>query len=379
MIQLKNPFFEEMHMNRSIVRAAQLMLVVCVAVTGISAQQRGVPAADKYKISAKAGMINYSEGLTTVSRSNGTTGTLIIGDQLDPADKVETSTGGMAEVLLNPGSYLRLGGESSFSFRTTSLDDLRLDIHSGSAILEVVASNQFKVTAFTPKGRVTIVHTGVYRIDVSPDGNGLVSVIEGKAVVGERNIALVTEGKTGTIDGGVVVVGKFDKGKRDGLATWSRSRSKDLAKMASAFNAKNTRPMIMDSLVDSFSAGVWGRSRTFGVWVFDPISRQCLFMPFYNNWTSPYGYGYSNCYCNYYMPPNIRPVDPPTRLDGRKEEGWGENEKSGYRRPPVRDSDIFSQPEKSGGRLSPQREPIFSPPPVYNPPSPPARTKPIDN
>jgi FecR protein len=368
-------------MNRSIIRTTQSFLIVCVAVTGIFAQQRGVTAADKYKISAKAGLVNYSEGLTSVTHLDGTTGTLITGDQLSAGDKVITSEGGLAEVLLNPGSYLRLGSDSEFSFRVTSLDDLRLDVRRGSAILEVFASNQFRVTAYTPKSRVTIVNSGVYRIDVAADGNGLLSVVEGKAVVGERNVALVKEGNTGTLDGGVVTMGKFDRGKRDALATWSRGRSKDLAKMASAFNAKNTRPLLIDSLVDSYSAGLWGRSRTSGVWVYDPISRQCLFMPFYPNWTTPYGYGYNNCTCYYYLPPTITStisaIVPPTRLDGRKEspsdfEGGGNNGGQkifGRERTidaPTKDSDIFRG-----------REPApVAPAPVFNPSG---KGKPIDN
>lgn len=363
-------------MNRSIIRTTQLVLVVGLAVCAAFGQ-KVVPAADKYKISAKAGMINHSEGLTSVTRLDGTTETLISGDHLNAGDKVVTSSGGIAEVLLNPGSYLRLGSESEFSFRVTSLDDLRLEIKRGSAILEVFASNQFRVTAYTPKGRVTIVNTGVYRIDVASDGSGLLSVIEGKAIVGERNIALIKDGQTGTLDGGAVTVGKFDKGKRDGLASWSRTRSKDLAKMASAFNAKNTRPLIMDSLVNSYSSGLWGRSRTMGIWVFDPISRMCLFMPFYSDWASPYGYGYNACTCNYYFPPNIRPVDPPTRLDGRKP--WLDGRKP-Y------DTELGNGnggPRNSNSKGvdfgTPAKEPvIFSPPPpppVYSLPT----KKPIDH
>ncbi len=364
MIQVKDHSYLRRHNMNRIFRTAQIAIVISLVVCGAIAQG-SVVAADKYKISAKAGMINYSEGLTSVTRVNGTTDTLIVGDQLNAGDKVLTSTGGMAEVLLNPGSYIRLGAESEFSFRTTSLDDLRLEIYSGSAILEVFASSQFRVSAFTPKGRVTIVNTGVYRIDVAQDGSGLLSVIDGKAVVGEKIIAVVGEGKTGTINGGSVVIGKFDKKKRDGLASWSRTRSKDLAKMASAFNARNTRPLIMDSLIDSYTAGIWGRSRTSGVWVYDPITRSCLFMPFYPNWTTPYGYGYNNCTCYYYLPPTIVTVLPPTRLDGRKdlplEYGAGSGG-DGYNG--ARQSDPVSRPSDTGARSSPVF--IAPPAPVQN-------------
>ena len=357
-------------MNRSIIRTTQLVLVVGLAVCAAFGQ-KVVPAADKYKISAKAGMINHSEGLTSVTRLDGTTETLISGDQLNAGDRVVTSTGGIAEVLLNPGSYLRLGSESEFSFRVTSLDDLRLEIKRGSAILEVFASNQFRVTAYTPKGRVTIVNTGVYRIDVASDGSGLLSVIEGKAIVGERNIALIKEGQTGTLDGSPVTVGKFDKGKRDGLASWSRTRSKDLAKMASAFNAKNTRPLIMDSLISSFS--VWGLSSTMGVWVYDPGTRTCLFLPYFSNWASPYGYGYNACTCYYYFPPNIRPVNPPIRLDGRKpyvtDLGNGNGNGDGGVRNVTGKGVDFGTPAKERVIFSPPPPP----PPVYIP-----SKKPID-
>lgn len=368
MILIYTRFPKETNMKRSIVRATQVLLIVCVAAAGLLAQRGGVPAADKYKISAKAGMVNYSEGMATVTRLDGTTGTLISGDYLKAGDRAITSEGGLAEVLLNPGSYLRLGENSEFGFRVTSLDDLRLDIHRGSAILEVFASNQFRVSVYTPKGRVTLVDTGVYRIDVANNGDALLSVIEGKAIVGEKSIAIVKEGNTATINGGTPVIAKFDRRKRDALASWSRTRSKELAKMASAFNARNTRPMIVDSLIDSYAAGLWGRSRTSGIWVYDPISKQCLFMPYYPGWVTPYGYGYNNCTCYYYLPPTIQPVILPTRLDGRKEmpldsDSNGNNgARNGQWRPTAENN---SSPADNGSRSVP----MYIPPP---PPPPPA-------
>lgn len=369
-------------MKRAIARTFLLFAVVALTTIAVFPQKnaRIIPAADKYLISAKAGKVNFTEGSTMVGRAVGTTGVLVRGDQLEVGDKITTSATGRAEILLNPGSYLRLGGDSGFEFKTTSLDDLRLKVNRGSAILEVFATNDFKVSAYTPKGRVTIVNTGVYRIDVDAAGNAILSVIEGRALVGERSVALVKEGRTATVNGGSPMIKKFDKDKRDTLAEWSRSRSKDLAKIASSLKNQNVRM----SLIDSFQAGAWGRDRTMGVWVYDPFSRMFIFMPYYSGWNSPYGYGYGSYIYWYQLPPNVGPVNRPDRLDGRRD-------------PPV-DSEAGNGETKSRGagrteptqRYDPSRdskpERTYSPPPIAResspPPPPPAPArviKPIDN
>lgn len=374
-------------MKRAIARVFLVFAVVSIATIAAFPQNgtKAIPAADKYLISAKAGKINFTEGTVNVTRAVGRSGVLVMGDQLQAGDKVATEAFARAEVLLNPGSYLRMGGLSEFSFRTTSLDDLRLDIHSGSAILEVFASNQFRVSAYTPKGRVTIVNSGVYRIDVEPNGDALLSVIEGRALIGEKTIALIKEGQTGTINGGAIAIGKFDRDKRDALASWSRTRSKDLAKMTAAFNNKNSRPLLVSSMLDSFTAGNWGNWNnrgTLGVWLYDPISRTCIFMPFYSNWSTPYGYSYHGCACIHYLPSYVQPVVVlPTRLDGRYEPPSDSEAESKTR--PSRPS--YSEPKYDVSRDS-KSMPSYSPPsmmksePVYNPPPPPVtKDKPIND
>ena len=365
------------NMNRVMLRAAWLLAVFCIAAPAAFAQKDGkvIPTSDKYLISAKAGKVNYVEGATAVSRSGGTTGMLLKGDQLEVDEQVSTGALGKAEILLNPGSYVRLGENAEFSFKSTSLDDLRLKVARGSAIFEVFATNQFKVSIYTPKSRVTIINTGVYRLDVEPSGNALLSVIEGQAVVGEKIVAIVKEGQTGTVNGGAVVIGKFDKDRRDALATWSRDRSKDLAKVAKSLKNNNART----SLISAFQAGVWGQRRSFGVWVFDPISGLYCFLPYYSGWNSPYGYGYGWNIYGYQLPPNVAPINPPTRLDGRLDPPVdSEMDNRGSRSRP---SQTYSSPN-DGFR---DAKPIFTAPsspsptsarePVYSPPPPPPPVK----
>ncbi len=292
-------------MKTSRARSLYLVAVVALLASLVAAQEgpRTVSAASKYLISAKAGGINHAEGPVTVARLDGSGGMLIKGDRLSIGDKVTTGAGGRVEVLLNPGSYLRLGSNSTAEFKTTSLDDLQIKLDSGSAMFEVFATNDFTVSLFLPKGKVRIVESGVYRIDLAADGSGILAVTEGKAMVGTT---VVKEGRTGTIDGKAVVVAKFDRGKRDDLAEWSKTRAKDLAKMTASLQNREVR----NSLMSSFFAGHWGIWDSFGLWVFNPRFGMHCFLPFGYGWNSPYGYGYGPGIYWYNLPPAV--YNPPT-------------------------------------------------------------------
>ena len=100
---------------------------------GLLAQSRTStsPVADKYIISAKAGGVNFVEGTVTVIRATGRSGILLKSDRVEIGDRVTTGADGRAEVLLNPGSFIRLGKNSSFEFGSTDLEDLQIRLDSG--------------------------------------------------------------------------------------------------------------------------------------------------------------------------------------------------------------------------------------------------------
>lgn len=253
-------------------------------------------ASEKYIISAKAGGINHVEGSVSSIRATGTGGLLLRGDRLDIGDRITTGPDGRAEVLLNPGSYLRLGSNSEFEFRTTTLDDLQVSLNRGSAIFEVFAGEDFTVSVFTPSGRASINESGVYRVDVNADGSGTLAVVEGKAEVG--NALEVKEGRFAAISADTATVAKFDRGERDELAQWSKTRAKDLAKMTSSLKNRNVR----DVLANSFVNRRWNMLDSFGLWVYNPFARSYCFLPFGYGWNSPYGYGFGNGIYWYNLP-----------------------------------------------------------------------------
>ena len=185
-------------MSRQVFRAMYCGLFALLLVSNSIAQserERAVAGAgDKYVISAKAGGVNYVEGTVAVVRKTGTSGYLMRRDEIQIGDRVSTGADGKAEILLNPGSYLRVGPNSAFEFISTSLDDVRIRVDSGSAIFEVYAADEFSVAVITPKTMFDLIESGVYRIDVLPQGQARIEVWEGKAQTGSSSV-IVKKGR----------------------------------------------------------------------------------------------------------------------------------------------------------------------------------------
>jgi hypothetical protein len=259
-------------------------------------------AGDLYVISAKAGGVNYVEGKTAITRVNGKSGYLVKGDNLEVGDKVSTDANSRIEVLLNPGSFVRLDQNSEFEFITTSLDDLKLQVTRGSALLEVFASDDFKVTVTTPKARFYLITTGVYRIDVLSDGVGRLEVYRGKASTGNSSAEIIKKGRAATVSGNDVAVAKFDRDEMDSFESWSKSR----AKLTARANKKLATDRLRNSLLSGRRINCFD---SLGLWVLNPRYRSYSFLPFGQGWRSPYGFGFgtSTGICDYPFFNSYRP------------------------------------------------------------------------
>lgn len=298
-------------MKNCISRISSVAMTALVFVAAAAAQDRAIAAAagDKYLISAKAGGVNFVSGEVGVVKTEGKSGRLLKGDKLDVGDRVSTGTDGKAEILLNPGSYLRLGSLSAVEFRTTALDDLQIKLDSGSAIFEVFATEDFVVTVNTPKSKFSLIDSGVYRVDVGDDGAGKIAVWKGKAQLGDDAKAVVKSGREGVLSGTQLAVNKFDRDDKDELELWSKSRAKDLAKISNNLQRNTMRTALMRS----FLGRQWNIYNSFGLWVYDPFTRSNCFLPFGYGWGSPYGYGFGNSIWYYNLPPAVysSPVNYP--------------------------------------------------------------------
>src|SRR5215831_21409398 len=135
-------------------------------------------------ISAKPGMVNYVEGKPLVFGDDPAEGTgLVARNQLTAGQSVQTNEGDRAEILLSPGSYLRVAGNSRLDIVKAEFDDMQFRLIRGTAILES-ASFDKKVHAlkvYTPAGEVRVLEKGLYRFQVIPDREAEVFVYSGKA------------------------------------------------------------------------------------------------------------------------------------------------------------------------------------------------------
>lgn len=372
-----------MRKNLFYVFSVVLTAVVFASLAFAQESRRTVSEASSlYVISAKAGGVNYIEGKVTIARKAGKSGYLLKGDTLEIGDKVSTGTGGKAEILLNPGSFVRLAENSSFEFSTTSLEDLQLKLTSGSAMFEVITADDFTFAVNTPKAKFYIVKTGVYRVNVLSDGAGAIEVWKGRAEVG-ANAAEIKSGKQATVSDNQVAVAKFDRDDKDALEIFSKSRAKELAKI----NARLENGSVRTSLMNSFARTHWSLYDSYGLWVFNPAFGSYCFLPFGYGWNSPYGYNYPRDIWFYNLPPIIYNSPPPTtttaiQLNGdgrhgvRNPQSNRENEQPTRLEPPFRkvQRDIGSDPApvrqvdvSPFPTIIPSSQPPSAPPTVISP------------
>ena len=241
---------------------------------------------DSRIISARAGRVNLITGEARLRRAGSLEWrALTAEDELKSGDTVGVATG-RVEILLNPGSYFRANAGAEFTLAQAELEDLRVELARGSAVVEAMGygDNDLSITVSTPRSDVRILRTGVYRINATADGSAELVVIEGRATLGET---LVKGGKVARVGASGVEVSKFDKKQRDELDLWSRERGKELAKANERLQRRTLNTIFARNSFDSLFGGY---SR--GVWFFDARSRCYTFLPRGYGWRSPYGYWY---------------------------------------------------------------------------------------
>jgi uncharacterized membrane protein YgcG len=263
-------------------------IVVLVGLSSIGLAQNR----ERFGISAKAGGVNAVLGRVMVTRSGQAPQLLTSQDDLVAGDVVTTGVGSKVEVLLNPGSYLRVAENSEFVLVDNSLDNLLVKLVKGSAIVEAtgMGSLELQIAIATNTQRMTIVRPGIYRINAQRGATDLV-VRKGRVALSNDPKDVVKGGKKLTFAGGLTLVAKLDKHDNDEFDNWSKERGETLARANQRLSARTLNGYLSANSFGWPNAG-FGR---YGVWTWSPILRCNTFLPFYFGWSSPYGqyYGYS--------------------------------------------------------------------------------------
>lgn len=337
-----------MSRSRFMLRFISVALVVACAGVAVYAQS----PKDSFVIYAKAGRINQASGEARV-RAAGTESSkiLTVSDELSQGDIVTTGDNARLEVLLSPGSYMRLANQAQFTMAGTELDDIRVFLHEGSAVIETGGGpdEAFRIQVATPSGTTIIEKRGIYRLNVTKERTELL-VLKGEALVRPAMVA-VKGGKRLVVNGTVAEpVAKFDKkAMLDELDTWSKTRAEFLAKANRSVDQRDlSRALNSFGSINGFGSS--GR-RMLGYWLFSSRLGYCLFMPFDPwDWSSPYGFGYNNGggWWPVYSNPNS-----PTNNNG------GNNGNTIINNPPrTPDTPIINQPgPRSGSSSGPLSQP----------------------
>src|SRR5579862_3482672 len=128
----------------------------------------GLPALAQSVISAHSGLIHFSDGSVFLDdqRLEQKTGKF---DQMNNGSELRTQDG-RAEVLLTPGTFLRMGPNSAIRMVSNQLDDTRVELLNGSAMVDQGSDTlaNTSVTILYNLDQVHIKKAGVYRFDSEP-------------------------------------------------------------------------------------------------------------------------------------------------------------------------------------------------------------------
>jgi hypothetical protein len=187
-------------------------------------------AASQNAISTHAGLLNHFEGQVAIGGKP--VRTVASFPHVLPGQELRTEKG-RAEILLNPGAFLRVDENSGVRMLSNALTDTRVQAIAGSILLEYTAlDKESSVTLIAGSSEVTFREKGAYRIDVE---EALVSVYSGEAVIVRGREALTLRSGMQSATATNALDARELPGKaRDALFDWCTSRS-DFVSMTTCF------------------------------------------------------------------------------------------------------------------------------------------------
>jgi hypothetical protein len=219
----------------------------------------------QYVVSMKAGLVNHVEGDVNIKATQ----------SLEAGAPIKTGPGGFAEILLNPGSYLRLGENSEAVLDSIELKNIALRIVSGAAVIEAVGiDKRFPLKVTSGDLAAEIIKNGIYTF-----ADGRVTIVQGALRPADNKKAVFKKGWQVSREGGYGAL-KVKKGDLMPVEAWSRERSKVIA----VANDNIARSLRRTS--SSFAVGWDG-------WLWVPALGGYAFIPT-EGFRSPYGYEYQS-------------------------------------------------------------------------------------
>jgi hypothetical protein len=217
----------------------------------------------QFLVSTKAGLVNYVQGAANVKPATSV-----------PAGQViQTEPGGAVEILLNPGSYLRMGASSKVVLDRVELYDISVRILEGSMVITANGfNNDLPLEVANNSGlKMQIIKDGIYLFS-----DEKIVVVDGKLRDTDNGLVY---GKSYQISNDQGYRAQKVKTFTTGLELWSKQRDESIARVNVnvARSIRQTPNMPVGSLLD--------------VWLWWPAFGSFIYMPG-GRYRSPYGYRY---------------------------------------------------------------------------------------
>jgi hypothetical protein len=230
-------------------------------------------------ISAHSGLIHYVEGDVYVADKPVELKYSVF-PEVREGQVLRTGEEGRAEMLLSPGTFLRLAEASSVRMVSNKLNDTRVEVLGGNVLLEaaeMLADNA--VTLQYKDQSIAIRKNGLYRVDAE---HGTFRVYNGEAVLTRNGETFtVKQARSVELDAPILTASKFDNKVGDEFFRWASRRASYLS-MANVASAKQ--------LYDS------GATLTSSRWAWNPWYGMFTYMPYRGAYMSPFGYGFWSPY-----------------------------------------------------------------------------------
>ncbi len=218
----------------------------------------------QYVVSVKAGLVNDVQGTANVA----------LMQTISAGRPIRTGSDGYVEILLRPGSFLRLGEDSEATLDDTDLASVKVTIQHGPALVEAAEINKdHPITIITGNLTTKIRNTGIYKFE-----NGVATVLQGKLQMGDSNLTYEKGWQVFYQDN--YRARKTGRMLETSLDAYSQSRSGVIAEANL-------------SMVSSLGYGATTGYSDFDIWLFSPYLRLYTYIP-RADYRSPYGNRY---YC----------------------------------------------------------------------------------
>jgi len=156
------------------------------------------------------------------------------GLKLQEGDVIKSSRDAYAELLLQPGNFLRIGGETECRIFSDQHDKMRFQLNHGTISLEILSKEAEVTPSFfsakpaydlirviTPDAQVFIDHSGIFRINATRGRTELIVRNGDAAINGQR----VKQKRSAVAANESVVISEIDSKIEDSFDTWARERA----------------------------------------------------------------------------------------------------------------------------------------------------------